>query len=108
MPRWRVVAAVVLALALIVASCSDMTDSADSSEVANKQQKLEQAHRDGIEAHESMAKFGLEATEGECKAHYDATVANDLGDDDMVDLGRLYFVTGCMEELPTTQPAKAP
>ena len=107
MPRLKVVATVVLALALalIAAGCAD---SPDPSEVAARQQKLEQAHRDGVEAHESMAKFGLEATEGECKAHYDATVANDLGSDDMVDLGRHYFVTGCMEELPTTEVAKAP
>jgi hypothetical protein len=49
MPRFKVVATVAaaLALALMVASC---TDSADPSEVAERQKKLEQAHQDGAEA----------------------------------------------------------
>jgi hypothetical protein len=100
MPRCKVVAtvALALALALLSASCSDSTASADPSKAAARQQKLEQAYRDGVEAQKSMAEFGFEATEGECKAHYAATVANDLGSDAMVDLGRRYFVAGCMGE----------
>jgi hypothetical protein len=101
MPRFNVVATVVLtlALALMLASCSDSsTDSVDESKVATKQQKLVQAHGLGIKAHESMAMYGFDADEGECKAHYAATVANDLGSDAMVDLGREYFVAGCMQE----------
>jgi hypothetical protein len=105
MPRFRVVAAVVLALALMVASCSD---SADQSEVADRQQQLEEAHKDGEKAHKSMARYGLKATESECKAHYNATVGEGLGSDDMVDLGRHYFVTGCMEELDATGVAQGP
>jgi hypothetical protein len=104
MPRFKVVAtvALVLALALMLASCSESTDSIDPKTVAARQEKLKQAHDFGIKAHESMAPLGLEATESECKAHYAATMANDLGSDAMVDLGRHYFVTGCMKELPKT------
>ena len=100
MPRFKVVATAVLALALVLllASCSDSTDSAGPSKVAARQQKLERAHEDGIEAHKSMDKFGFEATQSACKTHYAATVADDLGSDAMVDLGRQYFVAGCMKE----------
>jgi hypothetical protein len=35
-------------------------------------------------------------------------VAKDLGSDAMVDLGRHYFVTGCLEELGPTEAAKGP
>jgi hypothetical protein len=53
MPRFKVVATVVLALALplMVASCSDSTDSANPSKAATRQHKLEQAHIDGVNAH---------------------------------------------------------
>jgi hypothetical protein len=105
MPRFRVVAAVVLALALMVASCSD---SADPSAVDNKQQQLEDAYKDGEKARKSIDRYGLKATESECKAHYNATVGEDLGSDDMVDLGRHYFVKGCTEPLDATGVAQAP
>jgi hypothetical protein len=110
MPRFKVVATVVLALALalMLASCSESTDSVNSDKVAGKQHKLEQAHGFGVNAHKSMGKYDFEATESECKAHYAATVANDLGSDAMVDLGRRYFVAGCMQELGTTEVAKGP
>ena len=110
MPRFKVVATVVLglALALMVASCSDSTDSADPSKAAGRQAKLEQAHKDGINAHRAMHELGFDATQGECKAHYAATEANDLGSDAMVDLGRRYFVAGCMKELAPTEVAKGP
>ena len=90
MPRFKVVATVVLALALalMVASCSESTDSVDESKVATRQQKLVQAHGFGVKAHQSMVNYGFDADEGDCKAHYAATVANDLGSDAMVDLGR--------------------
>ena len=109
-PRCKVVATVALALAvaLMSASCSDSNDSADPSKVAARQKKLEQAHQDGVKAHESMDKFGFDATQSECKAHYAATEANDLGSDAMVDLGRRYFVAGCMKELGPTEVAKGP
>lgn len=99
MPRCKVVAtvALALALALVAAGCGDSTDSADPSRVAGRQQKLEQAYRDGELARDSMSKFGFTATESECKAHYAATEGNELGSDAMVDLGREYFVNGCME-----------
>ena len=105
MPRFRVVAAVAVALALMVASCSD---SADQSEVADRQKRLEGAYRDGIKAHQSMDKVGLNASDSECKAHYNATIGEDLGSDDMVDLGRHYFVTGCMEKPDATGVAQGP
>jgi hypothetical protein len=110
MPRFKVVATVVLALALalMAAGCSDSTDSPEPSKAAGRQLKLEQAHNDGINAHKSMNKFGFEATQGECKAHYAATEANDLGSDAMVDLGRRYFVAGCMEGLAPTEVAQEP
>jgi hypothetical protein len=110
MPRFKVVATVTLALALalLLASCSDSTDSADPSKVATRQKKLEQAHEDGKQAHKSMNQYGFDATESECKAHYAATMARDLGSDDMVDLGRRYFVAGCMKDLAPTQVAKGP
>jgi hypothetical protein len=104
MPRCKVVAtaALALALALMLASCSESTNSIDPKTVAGRQEKLNKAHEFGKKAHESMAQFGLEATENECKAHYAATMAHDLGSDAMVDLGRHYFVTGCMKKLPKT------
>ena len=111
MPRFKVVATVVLALALalMLASCSDTsTDSVDEGKVAARQKKLEQAHGLGVKAHTSMAKYDFEATESECKAHYAATMANDLGSDAMVDVGRRYFVAGCMEELGATGVAQGP
>jgi hypothetical protein len=72
MPRFKVVATVVLALALalMVASCSDSTDSANPSKAATRQHKLEQAHIDGVNAHKSMDTYDFEATESECKAQY--------------------------------------
>jgi hypothetical protein len=110
MPRFKVVATVVLALALalILASCSEPTDSLDENKVTTKQNKLVQAHGLGQKAHQSMVKYGFDADEGDCKAHYAATMANDLGSDAMVDLGREYFVDGCMKGSDPTIEAKAP
>jgi outer membrane biogenesis lipoprotein LolB len=70
MPRFKVVATAVLALALalLLASCSDSTDSAGPSKVAARQQKLERAHEDGIEAHRSMDKWLFVMKRGACAA----------------------------------------
>jgi hypothetical protein len=106
MPRFRVVAAVVLALALMVASCSD--DSAEPSDVDNRQQQLKDAYNDGEKARQSIDHYDLPTTEDECKAHYNATVGEDLGSDDMVDLGRHYFVKGCMKAQGATGVAQGP
>jgi uncharacterized lipoprotein YehR (DUF1307 family) len=98
MPRCKVVATVVpaLALALVLAGCGDSSDSSNPSRVAGRQQKLVQAYHDGEKARDSMSGLGFTATESECKAHYAATEGNELGSDAMVDLGRKYFVAGCM------------
>jgi hypothetical protein len=85
--------ALALALALVVAGCDS---SPDPAEVADRQGKLEQVYRDGQKARDSMRGYGFTATESECKAHYAATEGNELGSDAMVDLGREYFVNGCM------------
>jgi hypothetical protein len=109
MRRVRVVAAVVVALALVLASCSDYsTDSVDKDKVGARQHKLEDAYGLGVKAHESMVKYDFDADEGDCKAHYAATMANDLGSDAMVDLGREYFVNGCMEKPTATGVAQGP
>jgi hypothetical protein len=107
MPRIRVVAAVVLALALMIASCSDSADQSES-DVDKRQQQLKDAYNDGERARQSIDHYSLEATEGECKAHYNATVGEDLGSDDMVDLGRHYFVKGCMKAQGATGVAQGP
>ena len=107
MPRFRVVAAVVLALALMIASCSDSADQSES-DVAQRQKQLEVAYKDGEKARQSIDEYGLELSDGECKAHYNATVGEGLGSDDMVDLGRHYFVKGCMHEQDATGVAKGP
>jgi hypothetical protein len=110
MPRFKVVATVALALALAVmlASCSGPTDSVDEDAVNNRQHMLEQAHGLGAKAQQSMAKYGFGADEGDCKAHYAATMANDLGSDAMVDLGREYFVNGCTAKPTATGVAQGP
>jgi hypothetical protein len=107
MPRFRVVAAVVLALALIVASCSDSADQSES-DVDKRQQQLKDAYNDGEKARQSIDHYKLDVSQDECKAHYNATVGEDLGSDDMVDLGRHYFLKGCMNEQGATGVAKGP
>jgi hypothetical protein len=110
MPRFKVVATVVLALALAVmlASCSESTDSVDEATVGARQHRLEQAHGLGAKAQQTMAKYGFAADKGVCKAHYAATMANDLGSDAMVDLGREYFVNGCTAKPTATDVAQGP
>ena len=111
MPRCKVVATVVLslALALMLASCGDhSTDAVDKDKVGARQHKLEDAYGLGVKAHESMVKYDFDADDSDCKAHYAATMANDLGSDAMVDLGREYFVNGCTGKPAPTQVAQGP